>query len=175
MKKILFGAFAGLLAICTSCHSGATISVEHGSQEAEQKNIAAFEVVSKAFDTGETSPIDSVVADNFVDHTDHGDMAGKDSLKAMIKMMHEKFKDMKSEKLNIAASGDYVYAWMRYTGNSDGTMGMPSGPYDMKGIELVKFSDGKAVEHWAFMEMQEVMKMMGPQPAMGAMDSKKMK
>ncbi|MEO6228494.1 MAG: ester cyclase [Ferruginibacter sp.] len=174
MKKTLVFAFTAMVAFCISCNSGTT-AAENSGHEAEQKNIAAFETVSKAFDTGETSPIDSVVADNFVDHSDHGDVVGKDSLKAMITMMHEKFKDMKTERINTAASGDYVYAWMRYTGTSDGTMGMPSGPYDMKGIELVKFNDGKAVEHWAFMEMQEMMKMMGSQPAMGAMDSTKMK
>ncbi len=169
MKKTLFAAFAGLIVICTSCDDGKTKVVENGSHEAEQKNIAAFETISTAFDSGNTSPIDSVVADNFVDHSDHGDIKGKDSLKAMITMMHEKFKDMKTERINTAANGDYVYAWMRYTGTGDGTMGMPSGPYNMQGIELVKFSDGKATEHWAFMEMQEMMKMMGSQPAMGAM------
>jgi predicted SnoaL-like aldol condensation-catalyzing enzyme len=54
-------------------------------------------------------------------------------------------------------------------------MGMPNGPYDMTAIELAKFKDGKAVEHWNFMEMQSMMKMMGQQPGMNTMDSSKMK
>jgi hypothetical protein len=41
-------------------------------------------------------------------------------------------------------------------------MGMPTGPFDMDAIELSKYKDGKAVEHWGFMEMQDMMKMMPP-------------
>ena len=91
-----------------------------------------------------------MVADDFVDHTDKGDVKGKDSLKAMIAMMHNNFKNMKTETKNEAAGGDYVYGWMHYSGTSDGTMGMPKGPFDMTSIELVKFNNGKAVEHWGF-------------------------
>lgn len=41
----------------------------------------------------------------------------------------------------------------------------------MSGIELVKFNDGKATKYWAFMDMQDMMKMMGPQPAMKGVDT----
>ena len=46
----------------------------------EQKNLAASNVITKAFQTGDVSGIDSVVADDFVDHTDRGDKIGRDSL-----------------------------------------------------------------------------------------------
>jgi len=69
---------------------------------------------------------------------------------------------MKSEIKKVFADDDYVMAWMRWTGTADGSMpGMPAGPYDMTAIEVVRFKDGKAVEHWAFMEPREMMKMMG--------------
>lgn len=71
---------------------------------------------------------------------------------------------MKTEKVREVADEDYVYSWMRYSGTSDGSMGMPKGPYDMESIEVSKYKDGKAVEHWAFMEMQDMMKMMPPPP-----------
>jgi hypothetical protein len=41
----------------------------------------------------------------------------------------------------------------------------------MNSIELVKFKDGKAIEHWSFMETRDMMKMMAPPPA--AMDTAK--
>lgn len=173
MKKIFFAAFAGLLAIFTSCDSKTGTTPENtetnATNTAEQKNIAAFETVSKAFQTGDAGSVDSVIADDFVDHGDMGDVKGKDSLKAMIVMMHKSFPDMKTETINTAASGDYVYGWLHNTGTSDGTMGVPKGPYDMTSVELVKFRDGKAVEHWAFMQMKDMMKMMGPQPGMDKM------
>ena len=174
MKKILIFAFAGLLCIYTSCNPPATTTADNDMKAQEEKNMAASDAVSKAFETGDASAIDSVVADDFIDHTDRGDMKGKDSLKSMINMVHMNFKDMKMEKVRDAADGDYVYSWMKYSGTSDGNMGMPKGPYSMSAIELTKFKDGKAVEHWSFMDSQDMAKMM-PQPEMNMMDSSKMK
>lgn len=166
MKKLLSAAIAALLLTTISCNTeekGKT-EADVGVNRDEEKNIAAYEVVNKAFETGDVSKIDSVVADDFLDHTDKGDIKGKDSLKAMITMMHKEMPDSKMETLQQVAKGDYVYGWMRYSGNSNGEMGMPKGPYKMQAMEVVKFSNGKAVEHWAFMEMQDMMKMM-PAPA----------
>jgi predicted SnoaL-like aldol condensation-catalyzing enzyme len=120
--------------------------------------------VAKAFETGDVSAIDSVVADDFVDHTDRGDKVGRDSLKAMVNMVRTNFKDMKMETIRELADDEYTFQWMHYTGTSDGLM-MPAGPFDMHGMEITKFRDGKAVEHWAYMDVAEMMKMMGQQGA----------
>ena len=165
MKKVLISAFAGLLCICTSCNNPPTTTTADNDNKAqEEKNLAASNTIGKAFETGDVSGIDSVVSDDFVDHTDKGDVKGKDSLKAMVAMIHANFKDMKMDKVRDAADGDYVYSWMTYSGTSDGSMGMPKGPYKMGAIELTKFNDGKAVEHWSFMDMRDMAKMM-PQPS----------
>ena len=56
-------------------------------------------------------------------------------------------------------------AWMNWTGTSDGSIpDMPAGPIDMNGVEVVRFKDGKAVEHWGFMQPADMMKMMAPPP-----------
>ncbi len=170
MRKILFAAFAGLFSICISCNSETAGTLDDTNTAEEQKNLAASNVISKAFETGDVSGIDSVVADDFIDHTDRGDKIGRDSLKAAVIWVHSNMKDMKMEKIHEVAEGDYVYSWIRYTGTSDGTMGMPNGPYDMSAIELAKFKDGKAVEHWNFMETQSMKKMMGQQPDMNNMN-----
>ena len=175
MKKIFISAFAGLLCLCTSCNNPAT-TTDNDNKAQQEKNIAASDAVAKAFQTGDVSAIDSVIADDFIDHTDRGDKKGRDSLKAMVKFVHANFSDMKVEKVRDVADGDYVYSWMTYSGTSDGSMGMPKGPYKMSMIELSKFKDGKAVEHWSFMDNQDVAKMMPqPQPAMNNMDTGKMK
>ncbi|HVT85125.1 MAG TPA: hypothetical protein VHD35_07965 [Chitinophagaceae bacterium] len=50
-------------------------------------------------------------------------------------------------------------------------MGMPAGTkYDMTAIEVTKMKDGKATEHWEFMQPSEMMKMMA-QPQQGQADS----
>ena len=161
MKKILIAAFA-TACLYTSCSDTTTTATKTDSQE--EKNIAANKAISQTFLTGDVSAIDSFVSEDFIDHTDRGDMKGRDSLKAMVKMMHTSFKDMKMETVREVADGDYVWSWMKYTGTSDGSMGMPKGPYDMDAVELSKYKDGKAIEHWGFMEMQDMMKMMPPPP-----------
>lgn len=126
-----------------------------------KKNLEALRTVSKAFETGDTSVIDAVVAEDFVDHTDRGDM-GRDSLKAMIAMMSSKSDStMKMEVIQEFANDDYAIGWHRYTGISDGSMG-PKGPYNWVAMEVVKFNkDSKGIEHWSYMETREVIKMMG--------------
>jgi predicted SnoaL-like aldol condensation-catalyzing enzyme len=174
MKKIFLTAFAGVLCLFISCNPKTESTSGNHHSEQEQKNLAANDVIMKAFQTGDVIGIDSVVSDDFIDHTDRGDMKGRDSLKAMITFMHANMKDMKMEKVREVADEDFIYSWMRYTGTSDGTMGMPMGPYDMQAVELSKYKDGKAVEHWAFMEMQDVMEMMAP-PKMNKTDTTTMK
>jgi predicted SnoaL-like aldol condensation-catalyzing enzyme len=85
---------------------------------------------------------------------------GRDSFKAMIVQMHNTSKDMKMETMKEVADNDYVFEMMRYTGTGDGVM-MPPGPYDMHAVEVIRFKDGKAVEHWSYMNAAEMMKMMG--------------
>jgi len=114
-------------------------------------------VVNKAFATGDVNGIDSVVAADFVDHTDKG-TANRDSLKSMI-ILSAKDKTMKMETIKEVADDDYAFAMMHMSGTGDGVM-MPAGPYEMHSTEIVKFKEGKAVEHWSFMEMGEMAKMM---------------
>lgn len=159
MKNIFFAGLAALLCFCTSCdNNNATVKSKETIQR--EKNIAANGIITKAFETGDVSKIDDAVSEDFLDHTDRGDIKGRDSLKSMIKTIHENMKDMKMEKVHELADEDYVFSWMRYKGTSDGSIGMPAGPYDMSAIEVSKYKDGKAVEHWSFMNMQELMKMM---------------
>jgi predicted SnoaL-like aldol condensation-catalyzing enzyme len=170
MKQILSLFAAGLLFSCISCSDEKTAGEAKDNSVAE-KNLAASHIVTKAFDTGDPSMIDSVVASDFVDHTDRGDK-NRDTLKAMIVAWKADSKDSKTEVIKELADEDYVFSWLRFTGTSSGTMGMPAGPYTMTSIEVVRFKDGKAVEHWGFMEPREMMKWMAqPQPADDKMKS----
>ncbi|MEO5682347.1 MAG: ester cyclase [Chitinophagaceae bacterium] len=167
MKKIHFAYVCAAL-LLVACNNDSKTAAATGTPASgnaisavTQKNLDAMHVVNKAFETGDTGGIDSVVADNFVDHTDKG-LMNRDSLKVMIKMMAAD-KTMKMVTIKELADDEYVFALMRYTGTGDGVM-MPPGPYDMQSMEVVKFSNGKAVEHWAYMEMGEVAKMMANMP-----------
>jgi len=162
MKKIFFILSAAASFLLPACNEKG--SDNGGMSEAAKKNLDAFHAVDNAFQTGDISHIDSLVASDFVDHTPKGDY-NRDSLKTMITMMKNSG-TMKSEIKKELADDEYVMGWMHWTGTSNGSMpDMPAGPYDMNGIEVVRFKDGKAVEHWAFMDAREMMKMMSSMPA----------
>jgi predicted SnoaL-like aldol condensation-catalyzing enzyme len=176
MKQILSLFAISLVFCCLSCNNdkaekSGDASGDKKDNSMAEKNLAASHIVDKAFETGDPSNIDSAIASDFVDHTDMGDK-NRDSLKTMIVSMHKNFPDMKMEMIKEVADNDYVFSLMRYTGTSNGQMGMPAGPYDMKAIEVVRFKDGKGVEHWSFMQMADMMKMMAPMMG-GKPDEKK--
>jgi len=168
MKNFLLAAGAGLF-LLASCNDKPPVE-ESKNNSKTYKNLEASRAVSKAFGSGDVTGIDSAVSANFVDHTDKGDV-GRDSLKAMIKMVHATNKDMKMDVIKEIGDDDYVFTWMRFTGTSDGTM-MPVGPYNMTGLQVVRCDDGKIVEHWEFMEPREMMKMMPPPPPPAAKPKK---
>ncbi len=160
MKKLLFIISAGFICLLISCNSKKEAG---GMSDKVKKNLAASHIVSDAFMSGDPSKIDDAVAADFVDHTDRGDM-GRDSLKAMISVMKKEAPDMKMTLMKELADDDYVFSEMEFTGTSTGDMGMPKGPYDLHAIQVVKFKDGKAIEHWEYMRYVDMMKMMAPPP-----------
>ena len=153
---------AGIALICLSACNNEPKTVSSTDDETK-RNIELSQIVNEAFRTGDASKIDSVVSPDYIDHTDRGDMKGPDSLKAGIKWIHENMKNMKMELRRQWADKEYVSSWMRFTGNNEMAMpGLPAGPYDWNTIELTRYKDGKLVEHWGFMEIQSVIKMMQP-------------
>ena len=163
MRKNLLFLLIGLPFIFVACNNATTETASEAKTEnsAADKNLASFHIVADAFESGDISKIDSAVAADFVDHTERGDQ-GRDSLKARIVSMHQQMPDMKSEVVKELADGEYVFGILRYTGTSKGQMGMPPGPFDFNAMEVVRFKDGKAVEHWGYMEPRVMMKMMPP-------------
>src|SRR5687767_12583659 len=119
MKKFLFILSAAASFFLSACND--MDSTSGGMSDAAKKNLEAFHAVDSAFLTGDISRIDSVVASDFVDHTPKGDIKGTDSLKAMITMMKNSG-TMKSEIKKEFADDEYVMAWMRWTGTSNGSM-----------------------------------------------------
>ena len=166
MRKILFFVLIAAPFLMNSCNNAAessTASPASSNNSMAEKNLASNSIVVDAFKTGDASKIDSAVASDFVGHTEGPDM-GRDSLKAMIVAMKKQFADMKTDVLKTVGDDEYVFCLMRFTGTSDGTMGMPKGPYDFHSLEVSRFKDGMAVEHWSYMQPKEMMAMMPPMP-----------
>jgi hypothetical protein len=69
----------------------------------------------------------------------------------------------KSETVKELADDEYVMCWFRFTGDyKTDVPGHKAGEtYDLKALEVAKFKDGKAIEHWTFVQPADMMKMMG--------------
>ena len=106
-----------------------------------QKNQAADDVFLKALQTGDVNGLDSIISPEFVNHG-VGEKVGIDSLKASIQMFYLRFKPTKAEVKTRIANGEYFGDWIRYSSGSSAMI--------FEGIEMTRYSNGKAVEHWFF-------------------------
>lgn len=179
MKKVILGT--AILALIFSCNNPSSTTVTNSNADTQQeKNIANNKKVYPAIETGDTSPLDTLLASDAVDHDGPGGMEinGKDSILHMLGDIHNHFKNLKLDVISSAANGDYVFTLIHMTGTTaDSTMGMPGMDMDQKGVDVIKFNnDNKMVEHWGFTEDQEVAKEMRQmQGNMNSPDQSKMK
>ena len=49
-----------------------------------------------------------------------------------------------------------VFFWMQFNGNKVDATGAASVPFELTSIQVVKFNDGKAVEHWEYFDPENV-------------------
>lgn len=150
------------------CKDTSTTTTSSTANSAAEQNKAKNEAVYKAIESGNLSGLDSIISKETVDHSIPGGGEAKgDSIIAMLSKMHNSFSDLKMEVIADAAEGDYVFTLVRMVGTTTANpaMGLPANTkIDSKSVDVVKFKDGKAVEHWGFEDPQEMMKMMNMGP-----------
>jgi predicted ester cyclase len=168
MKKILFLASVVAISLMISCKNEETKTT---AAKEPSKNEAAVKAVYAALESGDVSKIDSVIATDAVDHNGGPmgkELKGSESIKHMFVTMHKSVPDLKMNAEVMASEGDYVFSWVRMTGTvsatPDPSLGMPANTkMDMKSVDIVKFnSEGKATDHWGYMDPVDMMKMMPP-------------
>jgi len=131
-----------------------------------QKNLDNSKAIAKMFESGDFSKVGDYIAADAVDHASpHGDIKGLDSMKAMFTQYMGMMSDTKNEVVKGVADDDYSMLWLKQSWTSkvdDPMMGMKAGEHGtMESIEVAKHNaDGKITEHWSFMSMNDMMKMM---------------
>lgn len=150
MKKIFLALSALFCCYLIACNDN--------SNSGNDKNLSASRDIFKGIETGDTNKLASIAPDA-VDHAGPmGEVTNGDSIKAMLTQIHNHVKDLKIEILNDVSSGDYVYTWNKWSGTAlDSSMGFAANqPFNTSGVDIVKFRDGKAVEHWGFLDQKDV-------------------
>lgn len=151
----------------TSC----TTKSDSAISPTAQKNLDAMHAVSQCFESKDFSKLGDYIATDAVDHAgENGDIKGLDSIKVAFAKEVTGFDNMKTDVIKELADDEYVMSWEHFTATFKvDAMGHKAGDkFDMKEIEVAKFKDGKATEHWSMLEPADVMKMMAgtPQPPM---------
>jgi predicted SnoaL-like aldol condensation-catalyzing enzyme len=178
MKRLIFST--AILSLAISCNNPSSTTTTNGDANTqEEKNITNSKKAYTAIETGNTSSLDSLVANDMVDHDGPGgtEVKGKDSVLHMLADIHNHIKNIKFDVISSAANGNYVFNLVHVTGTADSSMGMPGMSVDEKGVDVLKLnSDNKVVDHWGFTEDNVTAKqMMQMRDNMKPQDQSKMK
>ena len=121
---------------------------------------------------GDTTKVDSMFAEAFVDHqTMPGMTPGREGLKSMIVGFHSGFPDLKMTMNDVTADGDKVWIYSTMSGTMKGEfMGMkPTGKsFSVDGFDLVRVENGKIAEHWGAQDNMAMMEQLGATPPSAA-------
>ncbi|MBK7384401.1 MAG: ester cyclase [Flavobacteriales bacterium] len=147
----------------------AMMKADSAKQAQANAQMETFQKVFEMFNTGNMEGLDALVAADMIDHNPDpmATMKGLDGLKEMMGMYRTAFPDIKETVERITSDGDMVYAHYHMTGTNTGPMGpMPATgkAMDVMGMDIVRFADGKAVEHWGYMEESKMMQQLGMMP-----------
>ncbi|MBL0034758.1 MAG: ester cyclase [Flavobacteriales bacterium] len=152
-----------------------TMTAEHKAQmtadSAKQAEMEQMKQTTQRFldlwFSGKTDGIEEIVAADFKSNIPMPGVTstGIQQLKDMIAMSSTAFTDNKTEDLHLIAEGDRVVAHYRWKGVNTGSMGegMPATnkPIDVHTVDVLRFENGKVVEHWGYMEEMKMMEQLG--------------
>ena len=158
MKNLIFATLFANICLCV-------YSQKSSMSSTAQKNLATANAVAKMFESGDYSKAGDYIATDAVDHAGmQGDVKGLDSIKAMFNQMSTMMGNFKNEIVHEVADDEYVFQWMKETSTAKtDAMGMKAGQTaTFSAVEVTRFSNGKIVEHWSFINPADAMKMMQP-------------
>jgi steroid delta-isomerase-like uncharacterized protein len=128
-------------------------------------------LVEQGFSTGDTAVLDELVAADCVDHgAPPGWPAGLEGVRQFMAMMRGAFPDLRYEIEDQIAEGDKVLTRVTWRGTHRGEfMGMPATGKQVAvaGMDLTRWSNGKAVEHWGVQDALGMLQQLGKIPAPG--------
>ena len=138
-----------------------------------EANEAATRLMMELFSAGgDLSRVAEVISNNAIDHQGIPgvDTTGVEGFKRVVAVYQGAFPDLKAELISMASKGDITFAHFHMTGTNTGAfMGMPATgkSVDIEGVDIMRFENGLAVEHWGYVEEMKMMQQLGLMPAQG--------
>ena len=168
MKQI-FGFFFGflLLAITSSAQTNKTTS-----QKKEFKGMITNEelfrtLIEQGFGKGDTTVFDKYTSPDFIEHQFGFDPPNAEGVKKSILSLHASFADISFTIEELVTHDDKVWGRMTVRGTQTGQFGPlpPTGKkFEITVIDIMRFKNGKLVEHWGVPDRFALMAQLGMIP-----------
>lgn len=130
----------------------------------EEDNVAlARRIVEEGFGQNRPEIFDELTAENFVEHQ-KGMSVTKDGPKSAIRYLHKAFPDLTYKLVNAIAKDDLVCLHYTVSGTHKGDLGpmAPSGKrFEIYLIDIMRFRNGKLLEHWGVPDRLGMMEDLG--------------
>jgi steroid delta-isomerase-like uncharacterized protein len=124
--------------------------------------------VYAAFESGDASVLDSVMADDFVEHEQlPGLGSGREAVMEFMASWKAAFPDFNIEIHRIIEDDDIVAAYSTFRGTHQGEFfGIaPTGrQIAVPTVDIVRFENGRAVEHWGVTNEAVMLRQLGVLP-----------
>lgn len=136
------------------------------TQDDNKARVQQFydEVVNK----GGLAKLNDFIAEDFVEHEPFPGLGtDRESLRKFFMTMSEAFADLKFDVRFMLAEGDLVAAYVTMSGTQKKEFeGIPSKgkKFSATTVDIIRISDGKAVEHWGATDSMSMMEQLGAMP-----------
>jgi predicted ester cyclase len=123
-------------------------------------------LITVGFSGGDTSVVDEVFHQDFVEHQAGVRPASREGVKLLIAYLHRALPDLTCTIEDLVASDDTVWARVCARGTHRGTfMGVaPTGrEVTVEIVDIARFDTGKIVEHWGLSDRLATMEQLRPE------------
>lgn len=148
---------------------------EGGADKAANATADSMKTAAKAIyaamEAGNADELGKYIAEDMKENTPSpGQKPGLQGLKDWTVQLKAAYSDLKFTIEDLRTDGDIGVARIRMSGlNTGSMMGMPptNKKVDVMFIDMVRWSNGKFVEHWGYGEEMKMMTQLGLMPPMG--------
>jgi predicted ester cyclase len=134
--------------------------------EQERNKTLLLRLIEEGFNKGNLPVVDEIVAKDSKEHQ-RGNSDGTEGTKEVIETLRSWFPDFEMHAEDLAVVGDKVWARFVASGTNLGPF-MGNSPTGKKMridvVDIVRFQDGKIVEHWGVPDQLGVMLQLGLLP-----------
>ncbi len=147
------------------------LTVDNLQAQDDAKIKTGINKVYEMFSTGDMTNLGDFIDENFIDHSPFpGQEPGLEGLRKAMNMMKKAYPDMKLtvDDIIVNSTNDKAAVLFTVTGTNSGEMmGMKptNKAINVQGVDFLYFSkEGKATEHWGYIDTEKMMKQLGMMP-----------